>query len=89
MWLYGCEQAECLLALLTSLEQFDVYCALFFFLQDTSGGGGAPRLATVAIGWETDPAKDPTGYVGKPIREYWYKAVAKDDETPSQVCSND
>ena len=23
--------------------------------------------------------------MGKPIREFWYKAVAKEDETPSQV----
>lgn len=57
--------------------------------QDGSGDDGAPRLTTVAIGWETDPAKDPTEYVGKPIREFWYRTTAKEDETPAQVCAMD
>ena len=37
-------------------------------VEQGAGQGGA-RVATVTIGWEKDPAKDPTEYVGKPIRD--------------------
>ena len=38
-------------------------------------------------GWQHDPAKDPTEFVGKPLREYWKKSEAVDDETPRMLAA--
>jgi hypothetical protein len=38
--------------------------------------------------WETDPGQDPTEYVGKSVRDYFYKVVSKEDETPAVIAQS-
>jgi hypothetical protein len=35
--------------------------------------------------WETEPEQDPTEYVGKRVRDYFYKVQAEEDQTPAQI----